>query len=107
MNNTQEIQLGSFVEDLSGCVGKVTGLGLYVGTVRVQFSKDCYRDLDPKNLKLCKYSPNQLDKIASVSPQLLEELKHCVEALKLIKSPLGATSSIIERAEKLIQKAEN
>ena len=40
----------------------------------------------------------------SKAPELLEELKHVVRALKTVSS-FGATTSIIENAEKLIKDA--
>lgn len=46
-----EITLGSFVEYRNGEIGEVTGLGSYVGTVRVKFGNNRYEDLDPDKLK--------------------------------------------------------
>lgn len=42
--------------------------------------------------------------LMAAAPELLEELKQCVEALKVVSS-FGATKPIIERAEKTINKA--
>lgn len=42
--------------------------------------------------------------LIATAPELLAELQHCVEALKVIAS-FGATKPIIERAEKTINKA--
>lgn len=42
--------------------------------------------------------------LIATAPELLVELKHCVEALKAVSS-FGATKPIIECAEKTINKA--
>lgn len=43
-------------------------------------------------------------KLIAAAPELLEELKQCVRALKVVYS-FGATKDIIDRAEKAINKA--
>lgn len=43
-------------------------------------------------------------RLIASAPKLLEELTQCVKALKAINS-MGATTPIIERAEKVIEKA--
>lgn len=43
-------------------------------------------------------------RLIAAAPDLLKALEHCVNALKVVYS-MGATTPIIERAEKVINKA--
>lgn len=67
--------LGSYVEDMSGIIGQITGLGQYVGTVRVKFDKDCYRDLNPEKLKPARYTTDQVKVLEMHAIEMYESLK--------------------------------
>lgn len=67
--------LGDHVEDMSGTIGKITGLGEFVGMVRVNFGGNVWRDLKIEQLKPAKYSPEQIDKMRAFAPMLFEALQ--------------------------------
>lgn len=65
--------LYEYVQDLSGITGQVTGLGQYVGEVRVNFG-NTWRDLKVSQLRPAKYSPAQLDKMKCAAANMFEAL---------------------------------
>jgi len=75
METNNDMKLGSFVKDSSGCVGEIIGLGKYAGSVRVKFGKDIYLDLDPLKLTISKYSTLQHKKMMESASLLYEALQ--------------------------------
>jgi hypothetical protein len=86
----QEITIGSFVEDMSGIVGEVTGLGAEIATVRVKFGKNIYRDLLPHQLKIVTQPRTEYDhyikQLQLENEELKIRLKWSEERVKLYQS---------------------
>lgn len=75
-NETFSPALNSYVEDLSGCIGKIIGFGELVGQVRVDFGDHVWRDLFTNQLRPAKYSLEQLEKMQDNARNLFECLTH-------------------------------
>lgn len=73
--NTDNIEVGSFVEDMSGCIGEVISIHTYGFLAEVKFAPNCFRTLQMEKLKLAKYCPIKLQKVRAAAPDLLEALQ--------------------------------